>query len=37
LRTMGYDGCVNLECSTTGDPAVTLPATAASLRDLVRR
>ena len=37
LNTVGYDGHVNLECATTGDPAVTLPATAASLRDLVRR
>jgi hypothetical protein len=33
----GYDGCVNLECSTTGDPAVTLPAIAAFLRDLMPR
>jgi sugar phosphate isomerase/epimerase len=37
LNTVGYDGYVNLECSTTGDPSVTLPATAASLSDLVRR
>jgi sugar phosphate isomerase/epimerase len=37
LKTVGYDGYVNLECSTTGDPAVTLPKTAASLRDLLRR
>ena len=36
LNTMGYDGYVNLECSTTGDPAVTLPATAAWLRDLAQ-
>lgn len=37
LAAVGYDGYVNLECSTTGDPAVTLPATAAFLRDLMRR
>ena len=36
LNTVGYDGYVNLECSTTGDPAVTLPATAASLRVLAQ-
>ena len=34
LRDIGYDGAVNLECSTSGDPAVTLPATAARLRAL---
>jgi sugar phosphate isomerase/epimerase len=32
LRDIGYDRCVNLECSTTGDPAVTLPAMAETLR-----
>jgi sugar phosphate isomerase/epimerase len=36
LDTVGYDGYVNLECSTTGDPAVTLPATAAWIRDLAQ-
>jgi sugar phosphate isomerase/epimerase len=36
LNTVGYDGYVNLECSTTGDPTVTLPATAAWLRDLAQ-
>jgi sugar phosphate isomerase/epimerase len=36
LAAVEYDGYVNLECSTTGDPAVTLPATAAFLRDLVQ-
>ncbi len=36
LNTVGYDGYVNLECSTTGDPAVTLPATAAWIRDLAQ-
>lgn len=35
LREIGYDGAVNLECSTGGDPAVTLPRAAAMLRDLV--
>lgn len=34
LRDIGYDGCVNLECSTDGDPAGTLPATARFLRGL---
>lgn len=34
LREIGYDGAVNLECSTTGDPHRTLPATAALLRGL---
>src|SRR5579862_4353903 len=37
LNTVGYDGYVNLECSTTGDPAVTLSAIAAFLRELMRR
>jgi sugar phosphate isomerase/epimerase len=36
LNTVGYGGYVNLECSTTGDPAVTLPATAAWIRDLAQ-
>ena len=35
LRQVGYDGYVNLECSTSGDPAVTLPATATHLRELI--
>lgn len=35
LRSVGFDGVINLECSTTGDPAVTLPATSAFLRELV--
>ncbi|MFY0407756.1 TIM barrel protein [Solicola sp. PLA-1-18] len=35
LREVGFDGCVNLECSTEGDPATTLPETAARLRELV--
>jgi sugar phosphate isomerase/epimerase len=35
LRSAGYDGVLNLECSTSGDPAVTLPATAAYLRTLI--
>lgn len=34
LRDIGYDGAVNLECSTTGDPHQTLPANAALLREL---
>ena len=34
LRDIGYDGAVNLECSTSGDPNETLPRTAAMLRDL---
>ncbi len=34
LHDIGYDGAVNLECSTQGDPRVTLPATAARLREL---
>lgn len=32
LREIGYNGAVNLECSTEGDPARSLPATAAFLR-----
>ena len=35
LRDVGYNGYLNLECSTTGDPALTLPATAAALRELI--
>lgn len=34
LREIGFEGSVNLECSTTGDPAQTLPAAAARLREL---
>ncbi len=35
LRDVGFDGYVNLECSTTGDPAVTLPAMAVTLREWI--
>ena len=35
LGEIGFDGAVNLECSTAGDPAETLPATAARLRALM--
>ncbi len=35
LAAVGYDGCLNLECSTEGDPATTLPATAAFLREQI--
>jgi sugar phosphate isomerase/epimerase len=35
LHEIGFDGSVNLECSTSGDPEVTLPATAAMLRELM--
>lgn len=35
LRAIGYEGYVNLECSTSGDPAKTLPATATLLRELI--
>lgn len=35
LSDIGYRGAVNLECSTEGDPAQTLPQTAARLRDLI--
>ncbi|MHC5797124.1 TIM barrel protein [Lacisediminihabitans sp. FW035] len=35
LRDVGYDGYLNLECSTEGDPASTLPATAVFLRTLL--
>ncbi|KRB35167.1 sugar phosphate isomerase/epimerase family protein [Microbacterium sp. Root180] len=34
LRDIGYDGAVNLECSTNGDPHRTLPANAGLLRRL---
>src|ERR1700691_1760320 len=34
LRTAGFGGYLNLECSASGDPSVTLPATAAYLRAL---
>lgn len=36
LRDIGYDGAVNLECSTEGDPAQSLPRVALMLRDLAR-
>lgn len=35
LRDVGYTGYVNLECSTAGDPADTLPANAAFLTALI--
>jgi sugar phosphate isomerase/epimerase len=35
LHEIGFDGSVNLECSTSGDPDVTLPATASMLRKLI--
>lgn len=35
LHDIGYDGHVNLECSTEGDPAISLPATASRLKPLV--
>ena len=35
LTEIGYAGYVNLECSTEGDPATTLPATATYLRELI--
>lgn len=34
LKSVGYDGYLNLECSTSGDPARTLPATAEFLTRL---
>jgi sugar phosphate isomerase/epimerase len=37
LAVVGYEGYVNLECSASGDPAVTLSAIAAFLRELMRR
>lgn len=35
LGEIGFEGAVSLECSTEGDPADTLPETAARLRDLI--
>jgi sugar phosphate isomerase/epimerase len=35
LRSVGFDGYLNLECSTCGDPSISLPATAAYLRTLI--
>lgn len=35
LHDLHYDGYVNLECSTEGDPSATLPATATYLRELI--
>lgn len=35
LRDIGFTGAVNLECSTEGDPAVSLPPTAERLRTLI--
>lgn len=35
LHDIGFEGAVNLECSTEGDPAVSLPETAARLRGLI--
>lgn len=35
LADVHYQGYVNLECSTEGDPSVTLPATAKFLRELI--
>ncbi|MGO4856302.1 sugar phosphate isomerase/epimerase family protein [Arthrobacter sp. 2MCAF14] len=35
LQEVGYKGYVNLECSTSGDPANTLPATARFLHQLM--
>lgn len=35
LREIGFDKYVNLECSTSGDPEQTLPATATMLRALI--
>jgi len=34
LRDIRFDGAVNLECSTSGDPSRTLPETAKFLREL---
>jgi hypothetical protein len=36
LKSVGYDGYLNLECSTSGDPATTLPATSEFLTRLSR-
>jgi sugar phosphate isomerase/epimerase len=35
LKAVGYTGFVNLECSTSGEPAVTLPETARFLQRLI--
>jgi sugar phosphate isomerase/epimerase len=35
LKDIGFEGAVNLECSTEGDPSVSLPETAARLRRLM--
>ena len=35
LKEVGYEGFVNLECSTCGDPAQTLPAVAEFLKPLM--
>lgn len=35
LADVGFDGTVNLECSTEGDPAVSLPQAADRLRELL--
>lgn len=35
LRDVGFEGYLNLECSTSGDPAQTLPATATWLRQML--
>lgn len=37
LKEIGFTGFVNLECSTCGDPAQTLPAAAKFLRNLIGR
>jgi len=37
LTEAGYTGYLNLECSTEGDPAVSLPAAAERLRGWIRR
>lgn len=36
LRDIGYSGHVNLECSTEGDPAISLPPMADRLSSLIR-
>ena len=35
LNEIGYEGFLNLECSTCGDPSKTLPAAAAFLKSLI--
>jgi sugar phosphate isomerase/epimerase len=35
LSSAGYDGYLNLECSTSGDPSTTLPAVATYLRTFI--